>query len=55
MIAALAAAGRFNGISRIAAHAYLEIQDSVFCFWKSSHNNQPLNRPFLLGYETFRE
>jgi hypothetical protein len=39
MVAALAAAGRSHGISGVAAHAYLEIQDSLFCFWKSSHNS----------------
>jgi hypothetical protein len=37
-VTALAAASRSNGISCVAAHAYLEIQDSLFCFWKSSHN-----------------
>jgi hypothetical protein len=37
-IAALAAASRSNRVSCVAAHAYLEIQDSLFCFWKSSHN-----------------
>ena len=39
-VAAFAAACSFYRVSRIAAHAYLEVQDSVFCFWKSSHNNQ---------------
>jgi hypothetical protein len=37
-VTALAAASRSYGISCVAAHAYLEIQDSLFCFWKSSHN-----------------
>jgi hypothetical protein len=37
-VTALAAASRSYGISCVAAHAYLEIQDSIFCFWKSSHN-----------------
>jgi hypothetical protein len=36
-IATLAAAAGFNGISRVAAHAYLDVQDSILCFWKSSH------------------
>jgi hypothetical protein len=43
VIAALAAASRSYGISRIAAHAYLDVQDSVFCFWKSSHDHQPFS------------
>jgi hypothetical protein len=47
MVAALAAASRFHGVTRIAAHAYLEVQDSVFSFRKSSHNNQLFVEIFL--------
>jgi hypothetical protein len=37
-VTALAAASRSYRISCVAAHAYLEIQDPLFSFWKSSHN-----------------
>jgi hypothetical protein len=37
VVAAFAAASCFNWISRIAAHANLQVQNSVFSLWKSGH------------------